>query len=139
MLEPADLEVNVLEFRQRSFQFARIVELPGGPIAVFERTETETERQLRPRLLHLTLLVPQPWVVLDPATDLLRVAASGAVEAPPAIAPVVEVAAEPEEFEEGGVRWRRVAGRSSEAFLYGPAERSAALFSADGRRALGLA
>jgi hypothetical protein len=138
VLSPADLEVNVLEFRQRSFQFARLVEIAGGPQALFERTETESERQLRPRLLRLTLVVPLGWVVLDEVSDLLRVAAHGRPPAPPAIAPVVEVAAEPEEFEEGGTRWRRVPGGTPGTFLYAPLELAGALFSAEGRAALGV-
>ena len=74
MLTAADLEVNVLDFRHRSFQFERLVELAGGPYAVFYRTETESERQLRPKLVRLTVVVPLAWVVLDEATDALRVA-----------------------------------------------------------------
>jgi hypothetical protein len=138
VLTAADLEVNVLEFRQRSFQFARLVETRSGSQAVFERTETENERQLRPRLLHLTLVVPLGWVVLDEPSDLLRVARDGRAAPPPAIAPVVEVAAEPEEFDEGGARWRRVPGAAPGSFLYAPQELAPDLLGGEGRRALGL-
>ncbi len=120
MLTASDLEVNVLAFRQRSFQFERLADLADGPWAVFSRTETENERQLRPRLVRLTVAAPLAWVVLDEATDLLRFAPDGrptpANEATP-----VEVAAEPSEFDEDGRRWvRRRMGDA--AYLYAPAE-----------------
>ena len=136
MLTATDLEVNVLEFRGRSFQFERLVEHEGGPYAVFARTETESERQLRPRLVHLTLVAPLAWVRHDPLTDGLRVGRGRALPMS-GVATPVEVAAEAPEFEEDGVRWqRRAAGTAN--YLYVPAERSDALLSPAGRAALGV-
>lgn len=137
VLAPADLETNVLEFRQRSFQFVRLVEHSLGTQALFGRTETESERQLRPRLVRLTLVVPLAWVVYDETADLLRVSRDGTIAPPPAIAPVVEVAAEPTEFEEGGVRWKRV-GSPTESYVYAPAEFGETLLSPAGLRELGM-
>jgi len=133
VLTAADLEVNVLEFRQRSFQFARVAEVGGESYAVFTRTETESERQLRPRLIHLTVVSPLAWVALDAAADLLR---CGPAAGPDAAA--VEVSAEPPEFEADGHRWRRTAAGDGR-FLYVPAERETALRSPEAKAALGLA
>ncbi len=133
MLTDADLEVNVLEFRHRTFQFERLADLADGPYAVFTRTETETERQLRPRLLHLTVVVPLAWVVLDSEADVLRVGRTAATVGNP-----TEIAAEPSEFEEDGRSWRRAAAGPA-GYVYAPAERADALLAAAGRSALGLA
>ena len=133
MLTAADLEVNVLEFRQRSFQFERLAEIAGEPYAVFRRTETESERRLRPRLLHLILVSPLAWVQLDAEADVLRLGrAPSAPEATP-----VEVAAEPTEFEADGRRWRR-SPLGESGFLYAPTDLGAALLTPEGRAALGL-
>jgi hypothetical protein len=133
MLTAADLEVNVLEFRQRSFQFERLAEVAGEPVALFRRTETENERQLRPRLVQLTLVSPLAWVTLDPTADVLRTG-SGPAE-PDSSA--VEVAAEPTEFEADGHRWRRTA-LGEHGFLYAPVELLPALRTPQARTALGL-
>ncbi len=136
MLTPADLEVNVLEFRGRSFQFERLVEHGTGPYAVFVRTETESERQLRPRLVRLTIVAPLAWLRHDPLTDSLRVGLGSALPMTDA-ATVVEVAAEAPEFEEDGVRWqRRPSGASG--YLYVPTERAAELTSSEGRARVGV-
>ena len=137
MLTEADLETNVLEFRQRSFQFARLVERTGGPYAVFGRTETESERQLRPKLVRLVLVVPLGWVVHDESADLLRVARGGAISAAPSPAAVVEIAAEPAEFDEQGVRWKRTRAAAG-PFVYAPAELAGDLLSPAGLVALGI-
>ena len=136
MLTVADLEVNVLEFRQRSFQFDRLVEVEGTSYAVFTRTETENERQLRPRLVRLAVVAPLAWAALDAEADVVRIGRAP----PPAIptaATVVEVAAEPAEFDEAGIRWVRVA-LGSGGFVYAPAALSGTLLGANGRAALGL-
>ncbi len=136
MLTVADLEVNVLDFRQRSFQFERLAEVGGTAFAVFSRTETETERQLRPKLLRLTVVAPLPWVVLDATTETLRISKEG--RPPPAIeALAVEVAAEPSEFDEEGQPWRR-AELGPTAFVYVPAAHAAELLGPEGRSRLGL-
>jgi hypothetical protein len=135
VLTAADLEMNVLDLRQRSFQFDRLADVPGGPYALFGRTETESERQLRPKLVRLTVVAPLAWVVLDEAADALRVAAPGASRAT-SQDPAVEVAAEPSEFEEGGLRWRRIVAGGG--YVYAPAKLAEELLSRDGLRALGL-
>jgi hypothetical protein len=136
VLDPADLELNVLDFRHRSFQFERLAEVASAPYVVFYRTETESERQLRPKLVRLTVVVPHAWVVLDAATDALRVAPEG-VPRPAPDAPAVEVAAETPEFDEDGVRWKR-AGSGAAGYVYVPLELVGSLLSAEGRAALGL-
>jgi hypothetical protein len=137
VLTEADLETNVLEFRQRSFQFARLVERESGAVAVFGRTETESERQLRPKLVRLTLVVPVGWVVHDEAADLLRVARDGVVAPPPPPGTVVEIGAEPPEFEEQGLRWKRIRLPAG-GYAYAPAEMAAELLSPPGLGALGI-
>ncbi len=136
MLEIADLETNVLEFRQRSFQFERSAEVGSIDYAVFGRTETETERKLRPRLVHLLLVVPRGWVVLDEASDLLRVACAGTPDPPPT-GSVVEIAAEPTEFREGGAEWVRV-GRAAETVVYLPKDAAVDLLTEAARERLRL-
>ncbi len=136
MLTAADLEVNVLEFRQRSFQFDRIAEWEGAQYAVFSRTETESESQFRPRLVHLHLIVPLGWVVLDEANDELRIAPGGGAPPPRLIESVVEVGAEPPQFKESGVEWTRIAP-AQDTRLYAPADRAERLLSPAARSALG--
>ncbi len=94
MLSASDLEINVLEFRQRSFQFQRLATVAGREVALFSRTETETESQFRPKLIHLHLLVPQEWVVFDEPNDVLLVAHDGATIPVRLTEQVVEVGAE---------------------------------------------
>jgi len=136
VLTVADLEVNVLEFRHRSFQFERLVERADGPCAVFSRTETESERQLRPRLIHLALAVPQGWIVLDPESDLLRVGRDGR---PPKVADATaeEIASEPSEFDEQGVRWRR-APVGPTSYVYAPVELAPSWLAPSGLAELGF-
>ena len=129
VLSVADLEMNVLEFRQRAFQFDRTVSVGGEEYAVFLRTETESESKFRPKLVHLRLAVPFPWIVHDEAADTLRVARDGHTISPALTEPVVEVGAEPAEFPEQGVRWRRVLAPSGD-LVYVPVDRSAALLEA---------
>jgi hypothetical protein len=136
VLEPADLEMNVLEFRQRSFQYERSVDIEGTDYAVFGRTETENERQLRPRLVRLTLVVPRAWIVLDERSDLLRVASDGTPDAPSTV-PAGEVASEPAEFREGGVDWLR-ASRAGETLVYLPKSSASDLLADPARARLGI-
>ncbi|MGI0071074.1 MAG: hypothetical protein ACRECT_03260 [Thermoplasmata archaeon] len=121
MLTAGELEVNVLEFRQRSFQFQRVATVGGREMALFARTETETESRFRPKLVHLFLLVPQEWVVLDEPNDVLRIARDGTTVPVPVTEQVVEVGAERTEFPEQGIAWRRVGGPSG-SFVYAPEE-----------------
>jgi len=136
MLTAADLEVNVLDFRERTFQFERLVELPGGPYGVFTRTETESERQLRPKLLRLTVVAPLAWISYDEAADALRVSQGGPPKATGTPSPV-EVAAEPPEFEENGLRWKRTAA-GAQGYVYVPADLAGTLLAPEGRSALGI-
>jgi hypothetical protein len=131
VLDESDLEINVLEFRQRTFQFDRLVELGGPEYAVFSRTETESESQFRPRLVHLRLIVPRAWIVYDEPEDVLRVARDGTtIPAHPAEA-VIEIRAESSEFSEQGIDWRRAEGPGG-VLAYAPEELADELLSADG-------
>ena len=137
VLPVADLEINLLEFRQRSFQFERIAELEGTAYAVFSRTETESESQFRPKLVHLRLVVPQAWVVYDEPNDLLAVAKDGATVPTRLTESVVEVGAERGEFEEQGIEWRRVHGPSG-SLVYAPSECAGLVLVPEGLARLGI-
>ena len=137
MLTVADLEVNVLEFRQRSFSYDRLVTLECEEYAVFTRTETESESQFRPRLVHLHLVVPLGWVVLDEPNDCLRISKDGITAPPRLIETVLEVGAEPPQFQEQGIGWSRTPLGTGQV-LYSPTDRSGPLLSTEGRAALGL-
>jgi len=138
VLTASDLEVNVLEFRQRSFQFERLAEVDGTGYAVFSRTETESESQFRPRLVHLKLIVPQAWVVYDEPNDLLALAKDGATVPVRLSEPVVEVRAERPEFTEQGIAWHRTEGAGG-TLVFVPAEFRDRVLTDEGRAALGLA
>lgn len=137
MLTAADLEVNVLDFRQRSYQFDRLASLGGTTFAVFSRTETESESQFRPRLVRLHLVVPLGWIVRDEAADSLRVSKDGLALPMAPAEPVVEVGAERPEFRELGVDWRRAAGPSA-SLVYVPKEFAGTLLAPSGLAALGI-
>ncbi len=136
MLTVSDLEVNVLEFRQRSFSYDRLVTVGTQEYAVFTRTETESESQFRPRLVHLHLVVPMGWVVLDEPNDCLRISRDGTTAPPRLIETVLEVGAEPPQFQEQGLSWTRTALTAGQ-ILYSPTERTG-LLSPEGRAALGV-
>jgi hypothetical protein len=137
VLTEADLEINVLEFRQRSFQFERLAEIDGRPVAVFSRTETESESQFRPRLVHLRLIVPQAWVVHDEPNDVLMLARDGTTVPLRLTEVVLEVGAEPAEFKEQGIAWTRVTGPGG-ALLYAPTELKETLLAPPALAALGI-
>jgi hypothetical protein len=130
VLDESDLEINVLEFRQRTFQFDRLVELGGREYAVFSRTETESESQFRPHLVHLRLIVPRDWIVYDEPEDVLLVARDGTTIPPHPTEAVTEVRAESSEFSEQGIDWRRAAGPGG-VLTYAPEELADKLLSAD--------
>jgi len=138
VLTESDLEINVLEFRQRSFQFVRLADVGPRSIALFARTETESESQFRPKLLHLTLAVPLAWIVYDEGEDVLSVARDGATVPVRLAEPVIEVGAEPAEFKEQGLAWTKVAGPTPVSFVYAPTELKDDLLSPRGYEALGL-
>jgi hypothetical protein len=137
VLTAGDLEVNVLEFRQRSFQFQRLAEIDGRAVALFSRTETESESRFRPKLIHLHLLVPVEWVVLDEPNDVLLLARDGATLPVRLTEQVVEVGSERAEFDEQGIPFRRVEGPSG-SFVYAPAELAGRWVNAATYAALGL-
>ncbi len=137
MLTAADLEVNVLEFRQRSFAFDHLGEWEGLEYAVFGRTETESESQFRPRLVRLRLVVPLAWIVLDDANDELRIAPAGGPLPPRRIESVLEVGAEPPEFTEAGIAWVRTTP-SEGVRCYVPKERARSLHGAPAHDSLGF-
>ena len=138
MLSVADLEINILEFRQRAFQFERVADFDGTDYAVFSRTETESESQFRPKLVHLKLVVPHTWLVYDEPNDLLAISRDGATVPPRLSEPVVEVRAERTDFSEQGTEWRRARAPSG-ALVYAPADRASAICSTEGYAALGIA
>jgi hypothetical protein len=138
VLTAGELEVNVLEFRQRSFQFQRIATVAEREIALFSRTETETESQFRPKLVHLHLLVPVEWVVFDEPNDVLLIARDGATPPIRLSEQVVEVGAERTEFSEQGISWKRTGGPSG-AYVYAPSELADRLLTPAAYAALGIA
>ena len=137
MLTVSDLEINVLEFRQRSFSFDHLASVDGTDYAVFSRTETESESQFRPRLVHLRLVVPLPWILYDEGEDALVLAKDGVTKPVRLTEPVVEVGAEPAEFHEQGIAWKRSPGPSG-TLVYAPEERAGALLNPSGFTALGI-
>jgi hypothetical protein len=137
VLTDADLEVNVLEFRQRSFQFERRADVGGTDYALFSRTETESESRFRPRLVRLAVVVPAAWVVYDASNEVLALAKDGATVPPHRTEAVVEVGAERTEFEEQSIAWRRSTAGSG-TFVYAPAELSGVIHREPAYAALGL-
>lgn len=137
MLTASDLEVNVLDFRQRSYQFERLATVGGTEFAVFSRTETESESKFRPHLVHLKLVVPLPWILLDETVDALRVSKDGLGLPMASVDAVVEVGAERPEFREQGVEWRRSDGPGG-TLVYAPAEYAPNLLTLAGYSALGI-
>jgi len=137
VLELADLEINVLEFRQRAFSFERVASVAGEEYAVFGRTETESESQFRPRLVHLKLAIPRAWIVHDEPNDALRVAHDGQTLPVRLTEPVVEVLAEPPSFQEQGIEWRRAPSPAG-ALVYAPSDRAERLLRPAGLSALGI-
>ncbi len=137
MLEPSDLEVNILEFRHKSFSYDRLATVDGVEFVVFARTETESESRLRPRLIHLRVVVPHASVVFDTGADLLFLAPDGIRPGPREAGTAVESAAEGTEFREQGFDFRRVA-LAPDSFVYVPREQLDRALSAEGRRTLGL-
>ncbi|HUZ80498.1 MAG TPA: hypothetical protein VMV28_07785 [Thermoplasmata archaeon] len=138
MLEPSDFEVNILEFRHKSFSYDRLATVGGIEFVVFTRTETESESRLRPHLIHLRVIVPRASVVLDIGADLLFLAPDGVRPGPREAGTAVESAAEGTEFREQGFDFRRVA-LAPDSFVYVAREEFDRVLSDDGRRVLGLA
>jgi hypothetical protein len=137
MLEPSDFEVNILEFRHKSFSYDRLATVDGVEFVVFTRTETESESRLRPHLIHLRVIVPRASVVLDIGADLLFLAPDGVRPGPREAGTAVEAAAEGTEFREQGFEFRRIAV-APDSFVYVPLEQVDRALTEEGRRALGL-
>jgi hypothetical protein len=130
--------VNVLEFRQRSFQFQRLATIADREVALFSRTETETESRFRPKLIHLHLLVPVEWVVFDEPNDVLLIARDGTTPPVRLSEQVVEVGADRTEFSEQGIPWKRTGGPAG-SFVYAPAELADRLLTAETYATLAIA
>jgi hypothetical protein len=77
--------------------------------------------------------------VYDETGDVLLIARDGAVPPVRLAEPVVEVGAEPAEFQEQGIGWVRVPGPSPGSVVYAPAELQDRLLTPDAFVALGLA
>ena len=137
MLDAADMETNVLEFVRKSFAFSQMVDLAGREVAVFQRTETESESQFRPRLLRLHLVVPREWVILDPAGEMLVLARDGHTVGLRTVGEAVEAAAESTEFTEQGIEFHRLPLKER-GWLYVPEEFRAAWATPEGLGILGL-
>jgi hypothetical protein len=136
-METSDLEIHLVEFRQKSFQFHRLVDFEGVEFVVFSRTETESERQFRPKLVHLHLVIPRSWLTFDEDGETLRFDAQGASRPAPPTTAAEEVGSERPEFTEGGIRWKRLTGPGG-FHLYVPEPWAEKLDTPEGHRALGL-
>jgi hypothetical protein len=138
MLDVADLETNVLEFVHKSFAFARVATIAAGEAVVFARTETESESQFRPKIVHLYLAVPREWVVLDGAGQMLRLARDGKTLGLTTVGEGVETGAESVQFSEQGISFHRIPiGERIWAYL--PSELEPTWGTPEGLRALQFA
>jgi hypothetical protein len=137
VLDLADLEVNLLEFHGKNFAFERVASVDAQEFAIFTRTETESESQLRPKLLRLWVVVPRAWVLFDSAADLLVFGRDGQTPGKRSAEAAIEAAAEQPAFSEQGIPWRRlpVAGHG---FVYIPDELSARPLDSGGLAQLGV-
>lgn len=129
--------MNLLSFRLKTFGFDRSATIGGSSYALFQRTETESESKLRPKLIRLWVVVPVDWLVLDEAAESIVIAPDGVHPGPQGKGTALEAAAEAEEFSEQGVAWRR-RPTGADRILYVPAPRAGELFSPVGLRSLGL-
>lgn len=137
MLDAATLEAAVLEFRHKSFSFARLATVAGTEYAVFARRETETESKLRPRVIRLFVAVPRDRLVYEEETGSLWISPDGVRPGPRVAGLAQEAAAEASEFAEQGLAFRRVTVANGVAYV--PADRASALGAAPASEALGFA
>ncbi len=137
MLDVADLEMNVLEFVHKSFAFARTATVGDREAVIFARTETESESQFRPKIVHLYLAVPQEWVVLDGAEEMLRLAHDGKTLGLTTVGEGVETGAESVQFTEQWIAFHRVP-LADRSWVYLPSELEASWGTPEGRQALGF-
>lgn len=119
MIDDASLETNVLGFRGKSFSFEKSLSEGGVEFLVFGRTEVESERQFRPRLVRLKVIIPRAQVLGDLASETLVLAPDGHTAGPMAAGTAQEVAADEQEFREQGVAFRRTV-RSDGSIVYAP-------------------
>ena len=136
MVDVTDLESNVLEFLRKNFAFARLATVGDREYAVFQRTETESESQFRPRILRLSLVVPADWVLHDLAADLLVLGRDGHTPGPRGTGTAVEAAAQTQEFVEQGIPFRRRALPGG--WLYVPADSEGSITDPTALAALGI-
>src|SRR5580693_2592160 len=107
MVDDADLETNVLSFREKSFSYEATVELAGVQYAIFYRTEVESESRFRPKVVHLKLVVPREAILGDLASDTLVLAPDGKAAGPRRTGGAQEVEADETEFREQGIEFVR--------------------------------
>jgi hypothetical protein len=138
VVEEAELETNVLEFTHKSFAYERTVEVEGTEIALFRRTETESERKFRPKLVHLTVALPRAWIVADLTADKLVARAAEGTPSPSSAGSAVEAAAQPSRFAEGGIAWVRHA-LADGGLLFVPEAWAGRLLGPAGLERIGLA
>jgi hypothetical protein len=135
MVDDADLETHLLDFTLKTFAFARTAQFENRDLVVFERTETESESQFRPKLVKLRVAVPRAWILYDLAGDALVIAKDGKTAGSRQTGTARETAGGTTEFEEQGVRWKRVRFPDG-SYLYAPAELGAGVGTAAGRAAI---
>jgi hypothetical protein len=128
-VEVGDLEANLLEFERKSFSFDHLLTFGGEEFAIFRRTETETESKLRPKIIHLTVVVPRKWLIYDLAADLLVLGEDGSTPGPRPVGEARETSAESSEFSSQGILFRRVHFESG-GYLYVPQVHADALLEA---------
>jgi hypothetical protein len=136
MLDAAMLETGVLEFRHKSFSFARLATVGSTEFAVFARRETETESKLRPKVIRLFVAVPRARLLYESETESLWLSPDGVRPGPRDAGTAQEAAAEAAEFQEQGLAWKRLAVAAGIAYV--PAEHAAALGDEEAQAALGF-
>ncbi|MCI4350198.1 MAG: hypothetical protein L3K15_01615 [Thermoplasmata archaeon] len=132
MVDDADLETHLFDFMLKTFAFARTARVDAHELVVFERTETESESQFRPKLVKLRVAVPRAWILYDLAGDALVIAKDGKTAGSRPTGTARETAGGTTEFEEQGVRWKRVKFPDG-SYLYAPSELSPTLSTSAGR------
>jgi len=137
VIEDSDLEVNLLQFLQKSFSYDRTRAVHGQQFAIFLRTETESESKFRPKVIRLVVVVPRAWVHLDSGAEELVIGKDGGILPVRRTTPALEVAAEQSEFEEQGVRWKR-SPLPNGGLVYVPVELAEDLLTPTSRNELGL-
>jgi hypothetical protein len=136
VVDLADLEVNVLEFRHKSFGFARVGTVAGTEYAVFHRTETESETKFRPKILRLVVVVPRAWIVYDLAAEVLLLARDGVHAGTRPTGSALEASVEADRFLEQSIEFER--HPTSNGVLYVPTEIAPTILSPEGRSGMAL-